>query len=102
MLSHNLEMEVQEPSGGLSREAGVLLLLAAIQHLVLKAVAASAWDHPPHSYAVNLVSELGNRVPGDVFDVLLQDDRTSYGTAGGIPERAAAHGPRVGKIQTKV
>jgi hypothetical membrane protein len=44
-----------------------LLPLAAIQYLVLEAIAAAAWHHPSYSYAVDFISDLGNPVPGDVF-----------------------------------
>ena len=44
-----------------------LLPLAAIQYLVLEAIAAAAWHQPTYSYAVDFISDLGNPVPGDVF-----------------------------------
>jgi hypothetical membrane protein len=44
-----------------------LLPIASVQYLVLEAVAASAWHHPTYSYAVDFISDLGNPVPGDVF-----------------------------------
>jgi hypothetical membrane protein len=44
-----------------------LLPIAAVQYLVLEAVAAAAWHHPTYSYAVDFISDLGNPVPGDVF-----------------------------------
>ena len=43
-------------------------MLAGIQYAVLEYVAAAAWHNPPYSYAVNFISDLGNPVPGDVFD----------------------------------
>ncbi len=46
----------------------VLLPLAAVQYVVLEAVAATAWHDPPYNYAVNFISDLGNPVAGDVFD----------------------------------
>jgi len=50
------------------RAAGALLMLAGVQYPVLEYVAAAAWHNPPYSYAVNFISDLGNPVPGDVFD----------------------------------
>ena len=51
-----------------SRAAGALFVLAGVQYAVLEYVAAAAWHNPPYSYAVNFISDLGNPVPGDVFD----------------------------------
>ncbi|MFI6728703.1 DUF998 domain-containing protein [Streptomyces atratus] len=50
------------------RIAGILLLLAGVQYVVLEYLAASAWHHPTYSYAVNFISDLGNPVAGDVFE----------------------------------
>jgi hypothetical membrane protein len=43
-------------------------MLAAVQYVVLEAVTAAAWHHPSYNYAKNFISDLGNPVPGDVFD----------------------------------
>ncbi|MFG2884173.1 DUF998 domain-containing protein [Streptomyces sp. NPDC048297] len=60
-------MEVQNSRSRSHATAGLLLLVAAVQYLALEAVAAAAWRHPRYSYAVNFISDLGNPVPGDVF-----------------------------------
>lgn len=50
------------------RGAGALFVLAGVQYAVLEYAAAAAWRNPPYSYAVNFISDLGNPVPGDVYD----------------------------------
>ncbi|MEV5012675.1 DUF998 domain-containing protein [Streptomyces sp. NPDC055692] len=61
-------MKVQKPgTPARSSLAGALLVLAGLQYLVLEYVAASAWHKPSYSYAVNFISDLGNPVPGDLF-----------------------------------
>ncbi len=50
------------------RVAGALFVLAGVQYAVLEYVVAAAWRNPPYSYAVNFISDLGNPVPGDVFE----------------------------------
>lgn len=47
--------------------AGLLVVVAGVQYLALEAVTAAAWSHPPYSYALNFISDLGNPIPGDVF-----------------------------------
>lgn len=48
--------------------AAFFLLLAGVQYVLLEAIAASAWHSPAYNYAVDFISDLGNPVPGDVFD----------------------------------
>ena len=61
-------MKVQSSSPLRGMTGGALLMLAALQYLVLEAVTAAGWQHPAYNYAKNFISDLGNPVPGDVFD----------------------------------
>lgn len=61
-----MDVKVQNPVARI-RGAGALLVLAAVQYAVLEYVAAAAWHHPSYNYAVDFISDLGNPVPGDVF-----------------------------------
>lgn len=61
-------MAVRVPNVSRAVIGKVLLPLAAVQYVVLEAVAAAAWHDPPYNYAVNFISDLGNPVAGDVFD----------------------------------
>ncbi|MBO1414115.1 DUF998 domain-containing protein [Streptomyces sp. FH025] len=61
-------MDVKVQKTPAFRGAGVLLVLAALQYVLLEYLAAAAWRDPPYSYAVGFISDLGNPVAGDVFD----------------------------------
>jgi hypothetical membrane protein len=66
MRASLMDVKVQNPIA-LIRGAGALLVLAAVQYAVLEYVAAAAWHSPSYNYAVDFISDLGNPVPGDVF-----------------------------------